>query len=390
MPIQFHTFFSYGFRPFFSSAALFAGLSILIWIAEFTGLSSVATGELDAITWHAHEMLFGYLGAVLAGFTLTAVANWTGRSPVSGLPLVLLFLLWLAGRVSMALAFTGTVALAPAVLIDVLFIPALVFTFGREVVAGGNKRNLVVVAAVGLFGVANILFCLNALSVFDNEHWSRGGLGVATVLIALIGGRIIPAFTRNWLATRGHKVQIPDMGVIDKIALATTVLSVVLWVVLPDEPITAFMLVLAGFGLAARLTRWHGLKTIREPLLGGLHLAYIFLALSLILIGSSILQPGMVPFSSGLHLLTAGTIGLMTFVVMTRAALGHTNQLLTASPLIATALALIAGGAILRATAPWVSDFYMPLMYASAVTWSLGFLLFAGTFGPAAFQQRAD
>ena len=386
----FHTFFSYGFRPFFSSAALFAGLCILIWIGEFTGQSSVANGELDAITWHAHEMMFGYLGAVLAGFTLTAVANWTGRSPVSGAPLVFLFLLWLAGRIAMVLAFTGTITLAPAVLIDVLFIPALVFTFGREVVAGSNKRNLVVVGAVSLFGLANILFCLDALGVLDNDYWSRVGLGVAGVLIALIGGRIIPAFTRNWLAAHGHKVQIPDMGVIDKIALVTTVLSVVLWTVLPDELITALMLTLAGVGLATRLTRWHGLKVIREPLLGGLHLAYIFLALSLILIGSSIWQPDLVPFSSGLHLLTAGTIGLMTFVVMTRAALGHTNQPLVASPIITTALVLVAGGALLRATAPWASDLYMPLMNASAITWSLGFLLFAGKFGPAAFQERAD
>jgi len=390
MPIQFHTFFSYGFRPFFSSAALFAGLSILIWIAEFAGLSSLAHGELDAITWHSHEMMFGYLGAVLAGFTLTAVANWTGRPPVSGLPLVFLFLIWLAGRVSMALAFTGTVALTSAVLIDVIFLPALVFVFGREVVAGGNKRNLVVVAAVGLFGVANILFCLDVLGMFANDYWLRLGLGVAGVLISLIGGRIIPAFTRNWLAARGQKIQIPEMGLVDKIALVMTVLGVVLWTALPDEPLTGLMLVLAGIGLMARLTRWHGLKTVQEPLLGGLHLAYIFLASSLVLIGGSILQPDLVPFSSGLHLLTAGTIGLMTFVVMTRAALGHTNQPLTSSPVITTALVLVAGGALLRAAAPWTNDIYMPLMYASAITWSLGFLLFAATFGPAAFRSHTD
>jgi len=387
MSSSIQTFFSYGFRPFFSFAALFAGVSILVWVAEFTGMAG-SGGELDALTWHAHEMMFGYLAGVVAGFTLTAVANWTGRPPVSGALLVLLFLLWLAGRIAMALALTGYLALAPAVLIDILFIPAFAATFAREVIAGGNKRNLVVVAAVSVFGLANILFCLNALALFDNDYWIRLGLGTVAVLIALIGGRIIPAFTKNWLAARGLARQMPEMDLIDKAALALTVLGALLWTVLPDAPMTALALVLAGAGLALRLSRWQGLKTLREPLIGALHLAYALLATSLVLIGLSVWQPSLVPSSSGLHLLSAGAIGLMTCVVMTRALLGHTGRPLTSSPLTATALLLIAGGALLRATAPWMPGFYVSLVGVSGALWSLGFLLFAGYFAPMVLRSR--
>jgi len=387
MPSTLSVFFSYGFRTFFVTAALFAGLSILAWVAQFTGLLTSA-GPLDAITWHSHEMLFGYLAAVLAGFTLTAVANWTGRPPVSGAPLIVLFVIWFAGRIGMALALFDIVPLAAATLIDVTFIPVFAVLFGREVIAGGNKRNLVVVGAVSAFGLANLLFCLNALDIYENNLWSRLGLGIAALLIALIGGRITPAFTGNWLKAQGQKVAMPEMGGVDKGALLLTALSVFSWTVFPYHLLTAFVLVAAGLALLVRLSRWHGRKTTREPLIFFLHVGYGFLATSLIAIGTSIWQPNVVTISTGLHLLTAGTIGLMTFVVMTRALLGHTGHPLVTSPAIATALLLIAGGALLRAGAPWMSAFYIPLVSLSGIIWSGGFLIFAGHFAPMIVRPR--
>jgi uncharacterized protein involved in response to NO len=381
------TFFSYGFRPFFVSAAVFAALSVLVWIGEYTNIIA-HIGAIDPVTWHAHEMIFGYLSAVLAGFTLTAVANWTGRAAVSGTPLILLFVTWLAGRIGMALALTGSIPLLVIAVIDVAFIPFFALLFGREVIAGGNKRNLVVVAAVSVFGIANLMFWLNAIDAFDNDLWIRLALGTIGLLIALIGGRIIPAFTGNWLKAQDQKVSIPDMGSLDKAALLLTGTSALFWTFLPYSLITATLLVLAGCALLLRLSRWSGSRTMSEPLIAFLHVGYGFLGLSFVAIGLGIWLPGLVPRSSGLHLLTAGTIGLMTFVVMTRALLGHTGRPLVTSPAIAIALFLIFGGALLRAAAPFAPSLYVPLVAFSGVAWSGGFLIFAVQFGPMVVQPR--
>jgi uncharacterized protein involved in response to NO len=389
MPSSMQIFFSYGFRSFFVSAAFFAALSILVWVGDFAGIIH-ANGELDAMSWHAHEMLFGYLAAVLAGFTLTAVANWTGRPPVSGAPLMFLFSIWLAGRLSMVLALAEVLPLHYAALIDVAFIPAFVFLFGREVIAGGNKRNLVVVAAASLFGIANILFCLNVLELFENDLWSRLGLGIAGLLIALIGGRIIPAFTGNWLKAHDRPTGMPEMGMIDKFALLLTGVGALGWTFFPYSLTTAALLSIAGLALLVRLSRWSGHKTFAEPLIVFLHLGYAFLGLSLLAIGLGIWRADLVPPSSGLHLLTAGTIGLMTFVVMTRALLGHTGRPLVTSPAIASALMLIAFGAVVRALAPWSPSLYIPLVALSGILWSGGFLTFAIHFGPMIVRPRAS
>ncbi len=387
MPSRIQTFFSYGFRTFFVSAAAFAALSILVWIGEYSGVI-VSNGMLDALSWHSHEMVFGYLSAVLAGFTLTAVANWTGRPPVSGLPMMLLFTTWLAGRIGIALALTGEMSLLPVAIIDLAFIPFFVFLFGREVVAGGNKRNFVVVAAVSVFGVANLLFWLDLLDVFENDLWSRLALGTIGLLIALIGGRITPAFTGNWLKAQGQQVSMPDMGTLDKIALLMTALAALSWTFFPYSLATVAALTLAGTLLLLRVSRWSGHRTLSEPLIAFLHIGYAFLGVSLVAIGLGTWQPDLVPPSSGLHLLTAGTIGLMTFVVMTRALLGHSGRPLTTSPVITAALVLIAGGALLRAVAPWAPSLYVPLVAVSGIAWSSGFLIFAVQFGPLVMEPR--
>ncbi len=387
MPSGISTFFSYGFRTFFVSAAVFAGLSILGWVGEYSGIFT-NNGAIDALGWHTHEMIFGYLSAVLAGFTLTAVVNWTGRPPVSGRPLILLFTTWLAGRIGMAVALTGEISLLPVAVLDLAFIPFFVFLFGREVIAGGNKRNFIVVAAISVFGAANLLFWLTVLDLYENDVWSRLALGTIGLLIALIGGRITPAFTRNWLKAQGQKVSIPDMGVLDKTALLLTGFGALSWTFFPYSQTTVAALMLAGAFLLARLSRWSGYRTRREPLIAFLHIGYAFLGVSLVAIGLSIWQPGLVPPSSGLHLLTAGTIGLMTFIVMTRALLGHSGRPLTTSPAITAALVLIAGGALLRTAAPWAPSLHVPLVAVSGIAWSSGFLIFAIRFGPLVVKPR--
>ena len=380
-------FFSIGFRPFFFSAALFAGLGLLVWVSAYLGVV-VLDGSLDPLSWHAHEMIFGYLGAVLAGFTLTAVANWTGRPPVSGIWLGGLFVLWLAGRVSMALSLVGDLPVFVAVLVDVSFIPAFVCLFAREVIAGGNKRNLIVVGAVSVFGSANVLFCLDALGVFENELWLHLALGTIALLLALIGGRIIPAFTGNWLKGRGGDASMPAMGIIDKVGILLTAVSALCWTFLPEHGVTAVLLGGAGSALMLRLSRWQGQKTLSEPLIACLHIAYAFLGLSLIVIGLSIWFPDEVPASSGLHLLTAGTIGLMTLVVMCRALLGHTGRETKSTPLLTIVLALVITGGLVRVLAPWWPEQYSTLIGVSGIIWGGGFLLFACYVAPMVVGPR--
>ncbi len=387
MPSRIQIFFSYGFRTFFVSAAAFAALSILVWVGEHSGVLGTK-GSMSALSWHMHEMMFGYLSAVLAGFTLTAVANWTGRPPVSGLPMILLFITWLVGRIGMALTLTGEISLLPVAAIDLAFIPFFVFLFGREVIAGGNKRNFIVVAAVSVFGLANLFFWLDLSDIFVNDLWSRLALGTIGLLIALIGGRITPTFTGNWLKAQGQRVSIPDMGPLDKAALLMTGLSALSWTFLPYSLATIVALMLAGTLLLLRVSRWSGHRTLREPLIAFLHVGYAFLGISLLAIGFGIWQPSLIPPSSGLHLLTTGTIGLMTFVVMTRALLGHSGRPLAASPAIAVALLLIASGALLRAAAPWAPSLYVPLVAVSGIAWSSGFLIFAVQFGALVLKPR--
>lgn len=387
MPSVMKIFFSIGFRPFFFGAALFVGLGVFVWVGAYLGLLR-PQGPLAPLSWHAHEMLFGYLGAVLAGFTLTAVANWTGRPPVSGAWLVGLFVLWLAGRLSMGLSLVGAVPIAAAVLIDVAFIPAFVCLFAREVVAGGNKRNLVVVAAVSVFGLANVLFCLDVLGLYENALWIRLGLGTLALLLALIGGRIIPAFTGNWLKAQKLDASMPVMGLIDKVSILLVGVGALGWPLFPEQPVTGVLWVGAGGALLLRLRRWRGLQTGGEPLIVCLHIAYGFLACSLIVIGLNVLFPADVPISSGLHLLSAGAIGLMTMVVMCRALLGHTGRPISSTPFLTTALGLVLLGGVLRVLAPWLSAHYGVLISISGFMWGGGFFLFACYVAPMVIRPR--
>lgn len=381
------TLFSIGFRPFFLSAALFVSVCLFAWVGLYGGMVDTG-GPMDSLRWHAHEMIFGYLGAVLAGFTLTAVANWTGRPPVSGGWLITLFLLWLAGRAAMALSLAGDLPVSTAGLIDVGFIPAFIGLFAREVIAGGNKRNLVVVAAVSVFGLANVLFCIDVLGLYENALWIRLGLGTLALLLALIGGRIIPAFTGNWLKAQKLDASMPVMGLIDKVSILLVGVGALGWTLFPEQPVTGGLWMGAGGALLLRLRRWRGLQTGGEPLIVCLHIAYGFLAFSLIVIGLNVLFPADVPISSGLHLLSAGAIGLMTMVVMCRALLGHTGRPISSTPFLTTALGLVLLGGVLRVLAPWLPAYYGVLISISGFMWGGGFFLFACSVAPMVIRPR--
>lgn len=383
-PPQGWPLFSFGFRPFFLGGGAWAAMAMLLWLALLTGRLDFA-GTYGALAWHGHELLFGYAAAIVAGFLLTAVPNWTGRLPVRGAPLLALFLLWLAGRAAMLAV--DAIGFAPAAIVDSLFLPVLAAVILREILAGGDRRNLKVLLLVTGLAGANIAWHLEVHATGLANHGMRAGVAVLVALIMLIGGRVTPSFTHNWLVRGGHAQRPVPFGPFDKAALAIAGLSLALWVLLPAGPaclgpIVGIAFLLSGLLHAVRLGRWAGFATWREPLVLVLHLGYAFVPLGFLLLGAGLLWPEAVPASAALHAWMAGAIGVMTLAIMTRASLGHTGRGLAAGPGTRVLYLAVALAALLRLAGPLLPDLMADLLVASAACWFAAFAGFVLLYGP--------
>ncbi|MFZ1427115.1 MAG: NnrS family protein [Geminicoccaceae bacterium] len=369
----------HGFRPFFLGAALWAPLALALWLGMLAGVVNPPLA-FDALAWHQHELLFGYVGGVLAGFLLTAIPNWTGRPPVSGLPLLGLVLLWAAARsLNLLGGVTGTWLPAAA---DVGFCAVLVALALREIIAGRSWRNLPVVVLLACWGVGCALSQAGTLGAGTGEVGRRLGFGAVFVLIGLIGGRVVPSFTRNWLSQRGTSILPAAMGHLDHAAMAALVVAILSWIAAPASGLTGGLLVVAGFGLLARLARWCGASTLAQPLVLILHLGYGWLRAGLALLGAAILWPAAVGMPVAMHALTAGAIGTMTLAIMTRATLGHTGRDLSADGTTVWIYGLVQAGALLRVLAPALPRHYALALDLAAFLWAAAFVLFALHYGP--------
>ena len=378
---------AYGFRPFFLGAALWALLAMALWIPILAGRLTLPTA-FDPISWHAHEFLFGYLGAVIAGFLLTAVPNWTGRLPVIGWNLALLVALWLAGRGAVAVS----AELPPlAVLSADLALPlALSAVIGREIVAGRNWRNLIVLAMLGVMAAGNAIFHWESLR---GDYAAQGlglriGLGAVVMMIAVIGGRIVPSFTRNWLVRQGPgRLPVAPMQGIDRFALLSLLLALLIWVALPEHPASGWSLLCAGALHLIRLARWAGDRTLGEPLVAVLHLGYAFLPLGALALGAEILGHGLLGMAAAQHLWMGGAAGLMTLAVMTRATLGHTGQALTAGPGTIAIYASMIIAVLARVAAGALPDHATLLHDLAGLGWALAFAGYGVIYGPLLLRQ---
>lgn len=378
-------FLSGGFRPFFLLAATCSALAMGLWIVWFTGLIDLPAA-FDPFTWHVHEMLFGFGAATVCGFLLTAVPNWTGRLPVTGKPLAALALVWLAGRIVVLLG--GGLPPLWVALTDCAFLASLAAIIGREVIAGRNWRNLPVLGLTLLLLAANIGFHIQAMQGEVPYAGWPGRLGIAALvfLVCLIGGRIIPSFTRNWLAQRGPGRLPQPPSRFDAGVLALTGVALWGWIVVPDHLLSGAALVTAGVGHVGRLSRWAGWRALAEPLVAVLHIAYLFVPLGFILLGCSVLDPANVRPAAGLHGWLAGAIGLMTLAVMTRASLGHTGRSLQAG---LRELAIY-GSVTLAALARTAAGLGGPdwLLHLAAAGWIAGFALYAVFYAPILIGPR--
>ncbi|HET7849695.1 MAG TPA: NnrS family protein [Pseudolabrys sp.] len=368
--------FSYGFRPFFLAAGAWAAFGILLWLPQYRGMLAVPA-YFTPLDWHIHEMLYGYVAAAIAGFLLTAIPNWTGRLPVSGGSLAGLALLWLAGRI--AILFSAQIGGTLAAAIDVAFLATLAAVTGREIVAGKNWRNLRVLIAVGLLIAGNVVFHVEVLRSGAADYGIRIGIGAVILLISLVGGRIVPSFTHNWL-TRNNPGRLPiAFARFDMVAIAVSALALAGWVAVPDHPVAGAVMIAAGVLQFARLARWAGDRTLRDRLVLVLHVAYFFVPLGFLLIGASAFT-AVVPASAGIHAWTAGAIGLMTLAVMTRATLGHTGQPLHAGAATQAIYVCIAVAAVLRIAAACTGS--LLLIDLSGGAWIAGFAAFVVLYGP--------
>lgn len=385
------TLFSYGFRPFFLFGAFYAGLTILLWVPFYFGEIELPI-SMGIADWHMHETLFGFVPAVIAGFLLTAVPNWTGRLPVNGTALIALVLAWALGRV-----VTNISALMPlwsVVALNLLFPTLFAAAVCREILAGKNWRNLKVLVMFGLLVMAQIWFYAAWANGFSTRPAAYLALSVVLMLIMLIGGRIVPSFTRNYLVKRHSETLPHPFGGFDKITVLSSAVILLGFVLqstgLFNWPIFfafGFML-LAGLHLV-RLMRWHPELIWRDGLLLVLHTGYAFVPIGFALMALSFLDDGLVPIVAAIHALSTGAVGLMVIGVMSRATLGHTGHPLVATRGTLILFAAILLASILRILAAFDSDASVMLMRGSHLFWVIGFWGFVALYGGKLTRPRA-
>lgn len=375
-----------GFRPFFLLATLFALGIVPLWLLVLRG-HIVAPPYLEKTTFHAHEMLQGYTVAVLAGFLLTAVGNWTQRETATGASLLGLSLLWIAGR---AVLFASG-ALPPFVVaaIDLSFLPALIVALARPLLGAGNRRNYVMLGVLGALWAANAAVHLEALGYLAYGSGRRANLAALHIIVlvmSLMAARIFPMFTKNATGVSS----IHSLPKLDRATALAILLATVLDLVAPGSSPAGAVFGIAGVLALIRTVPWGSRHTWRDPLLWSLHVGHLWLGLGLILRGASCLgAPALSSLAT--HALTVGAIGGLTLAMMARVSLGHTGRMLTAPPAMLLAFAAMNLAALVRCFGPLIAaTHYMEVLVISGTLWSLAFAIFAAIYLPILVQPRVD
>ncbi len=380
------TIFALGFRPFYLLAALFALLALPVWIAAYTGLFQWG-GHMQGMNWHIHEMIFGFAPAVITGFLLTAVRNWTRLPTPTGTKLAGLVLLWVAARIA---NITGPTALS--VVLDVAFLPAVAVAIGIPIWRSSNRRNLKILAVLAVLALANLTWHLASIGVVSPVLMNVSyitAIDIITILMAIVGGRVIPAFTGN--AVPGSNPRI--IKAVEIVALGALVLIVLadvfgVWIVLSKE-IWFTLLAVAAVAHLIRLLLWQPLRTRHNALLLMLPVAYAWIPISLALRAASHVS-NLMPVAA-MHALTVGAMSSLMIAMMTRSALGHSGRTLVATWVEKSVFWLLQTTAIVRVgatLAPLI--IYRDAMVVSSVTWTLAFAIFVFGYWKVLTQPRVD
>jgi uncharacterized protein involved in response to NO len=376
---------SLAFRPFFLAAALWSLIALLIWVSALQAGTALPS-RFDPLTWHIHEMLFGFVPATIAGFLLTAIPTWTGRRPVQGGFLAGLVGVWLLGRAAVLLSGWLPIWLSTAV--DASFLLLLAFVAANEIIVSRNRRNIAMPLPVLVLAIANLLMHLEmaGAAISPGLGW-RLGLAAIAILISVIGGRIIPAFTRNWLVARNCQHLPAAHRLLDSLSLGLLHAGLIGWAFAPQFGSIGILLILAALANCPKLLRWQGLRTFAEPLVTILHVGYLWLIVGSALLGASMLTD-FVPLSAAIHAMTAGAIGTMILAVMTRVSLGHTGRPLHADASTSLIYILVIGAAVARIGAAFTAASYMPVLEFSAALWIAAFGIFIVRYAPYLLSAR--
>jgi len=380
--------FAYGFRPFFLAAGVYALLALIAWLWIYTtGVQPLP--NQPAQLWHGHEMLYGFIGAAIAGFLLTAVPSWTGARGFAGTPLILLAALWLAGR----LAFAAAAVLPPAFVAacELAFIPALGCLLAPPLLRARNRNSplLLVLASIWLTDVV-FMYALMRNDVLLARTTLLVAIDIVLLLVTVIGGRIVPAFTANALRARGRATDLRSSRWTDGIVIGAMIAIVLVDVIAPWHPVAGAVAAVAAIAHAARLIGWRSWRTLDEPLVWSLHLAYAWLAVGLAM-KALYLAANVAWAALWLHALTIGVAAAMILAVMTRASLGHTGRPLSASRLIGGAYILLSLAAVMRVFAPPLAPgaYRWGVMVAGAL-WICAFAIFIIVYTPILLRPRID
>ncbi|WP_298826167.1 NnrS family protein [uncultured Piscinibacter sp.] len=379
-PLQGFALWQLGFRPFYLLASSFAALSVLLWVLQFGGW--LGTPYLAGPMWHAHEMLFGYGLAVVVGFLFTAGRNWSGQATPSGLPLALLALLWLAGRVLVLTPWGWAAAL-----VNAAFPIAAALGLAVPLLKARNRRNYFFVALLVAMGIAQLGLHLAQLGVLTLPGWVGVQLGLDMMLfiMAVMGGRVIPMFTNNGVPG----VQARRQATLERFALGAVLAILAADLAGLRGPGMAGLLALAAALHGARLALWQPWRTLRTPLVWVLHAAYAFIVLHLAL--RALAEAGALLPSAATHALTAGAIGVMTLGMMTRTARGHTARPLRADRFDVASYLCVLAAALVRVAVPLLAPHFTvgASMFAGWL-WACGFALYTIRYAPMLLRPRLD
>jgi uncharacterized protein involved in response to NO len=376
--------FALGFRPFFLAAGISALVLLGLWLALWQGVVP-AGGYFTLVEWHAHEMLFGYSAAVIAGFLLTAVKNWTGMAVPVGRLLVILSLVWLLARL---MVVTPGMPAPLVALVDLAFIPLVGWSLWRPLWHGQNKVNRVFLLVFAGMTLANLLVHLDVAGA-GNGLWPRGVylmVDMVLLVLLLVAGRVVPFFTEK--AVMGARSRVRPW--VEKATFVTMVLAAFAELALPHGPVAGTLLLLAALVQGVRLAGWYNRGIWRVPILWVLHLGYAWLVLGLTLRGLAGFD--LLPYAVALHAITVGGIGVLTLGMMSRVALGHTGRNINdTGPLIPIAFVLLNLGAVVRVFGPWllVDRFNLWINIAGGL-WILAFLAFVLVYTPILIKPRVD
>lgn len=373
-----------GFRPFFLLGSLLAVLAIVVWILALQGLQPLPQPAGGWLAWHRHELVFGFAGAIIVGFLLTAVQTWTGRPSLSGKPLAALVAVWILARLAWWLGSPVLLILA-----NLAFLVAATLAMAHLLWAVRQSRNYPVVAVLVLLTLADLLVLVGVAQ--GQDGWQRQGVWAAVWLVAammgLIGGRVIPFFTQRGL---GRVVMVQPWPWLDWALLGLTALLAVLHaagVALLAQPWLALPFAALALGHGIRLVRWFDVGLLRVPLLWSLHLAYAWLVVACL--GMALWHGGLIAGASqALHALTVGAMGGLILAMLARVSLGHTGRPLELPPGLPMAFVLLNLGGLFRVVG--VGFWYLPSLWLAAACWVCAFGLYLYRYAPMLCRTRAD